>query len=67
VQDLDASQSRRMYRVDSGTVGGSERDVDLTRLRAAGRAEPEVGCVVGAAEADNDRAALWEPHHLAHP
>jgi hypothetical protein len=56
-----------VHGIHRGAVGGFEGDVEFPGLGAGGRPQPEHRLAVGTAEADYDRLAVGEAHHLAHP
>ena len=56
-----------VHGVHRGPVGGLEGDVEFPGLGAGGRPQPEHRLAVLTAQADYDRLAVREAHHLVHP
>lgn len=56
-----------MHRIDGDAVQGAKGDVQLPRLGAGGRAEPEAGHAIGTRQSDHQALTAIEAHHLAHP
>ena len=56
-----------MHRIDRRAIGSTKGDVQLSRLGASSRAEPEAGDTIRTGQTHDDAVTLREAHRLAHP